>query len=183
MSSSAIAYINQCDQEKASEVVHQVVDGVCGRESVRFENCAKLMSTSQFGQLKQALVEFVKESVNGEFNKANVQHKLTEEGVYPALAESIAECLSVRREELHEKLVQDSCAISHAHLVDCDWQVKLIMCSDKVGHIREPVLSLELDLSKNGQTEKATFELSKEELRKMISSLEAANKAVIQLKS
>ena len=54
-----------------------------------------------------------------------VQHKLTEEGVYPALAESIAECLSVRREELHEKLVQDSCAISHAHLVDCDWQVKV----------------------------------------------------------
>ena len=52
--------------------MHQVVDGVCGRESVRFENCAKLMSTSQFGQLKQALVEFVKESVNGEFNKANV---------------------------------------------------------------------------------------------------------------
>ena len=54
-----------------------------------------------------------------------VQHKLTEEGVYPALAESIADCLSVRREELHEKMVQDSCAISHAHLVDFDWQVKV----------------------------------------------------------
>ena len=39
---------------------------------MRFESCAKLMSTSQFGQLKQALVEFVKESVSGEFNKANV---------------------------------------------------------------------------------------------------------------
>jgi len=50
------------------------------------------------------------------------------------------------------------------------------MCSDKVGHIREPVLSLELDLSKNGQIEKTAFELSKVELRKMISSLEAANK-------
>jgi len=54
-----------------------------------------------------------------------VQHKLTEKGVYPALAESIADCLSVRREELHEKMVQDSCAISHAHLVDFDWQVKV----------------------------------------------------------
>jgi len=50
------------------------------------------------------------------------------------------------------------------------------MCSDKVGHIREPVLSLELDLSKNGHIEKTAFELSKAELRKMISSLEAANK-------
>ena len=51
------------------------MDGVCGRESVRFENCAKLMSTSQFGQLKQALVGFVKESVSGEFNKANVSNQ------------------------------------------------------------------------------------------------------------
>ena len=60
------------------QVLHQVVDGICGRESVRFENCAKLMSTSQFGQLKQVLVEFVKESVSGEFNKANVSkpHKI-----------------------------------------------------------------------------------------------------------
>jgi len=50
------------------------------------------------------------------------------------------------------------------------------MCSDKVGYIREPVLSIELDLSKNGHPEKATFELSKEELKKMINSLESANK-------
>ena len=45
-------------------------------------------------------------------------HRLTDEGVYPAMAESIAECLSVRREELRQHLIQSSCAISHDHLVD-----------------------------------------------------------------
>ena len=51
-----------------------------------------------------------------------------------------------------------------------------MMCSDKLGYIRQPVLSLQLDLSRDGQHERAAFELSKEELHKMISSLEAANK-------
>ena len=51
-----------------------------------------------------------------------------------------------------------------------------MMCSDKLGYIRQPVLSLQLDLSRDGQHERAAFEMSKEELHKMISSLEAANK-------
>ena len=58
-----------------------------------------------------------------------LQHRLTEEGVYPAVAESIAECLSIRREELRQQLIQSSCAISQAHLVDFDWQVKVPILS------------------------------------------------------
>ena len=54
-----------------------------------------------------------------------------------------------------------------------------MMCSDKLGYIRQPVLSLQLDLSRDGQHERADFELSKEELHKMISSLEAANKVYL----
>ena len=53
---------------------------------------------------------------------------------------------------------------------------QLMMCSDKLGYIRQPVLSLQLDLSRDGQHKRATFEMSKQELHKMISSLEAANK-------
>ena len=50
------------------------------------------------------------------------------------MAESIAECLSVRREELRQQLIQSSCAISQAHLVDFDWQVKVnnTICSSYV---------------------------------------------------
>ena len=54
-----------------------------------------------------------------------------------------------------------------------------MMCSDKLGYIRQPVLSLQLDLSRDGQHERADFELSKEELHKMISSLESANKVYL----
>ena len=48
-----------------------------------------------------------------------LQHRLavTDEGVYPAVVESIGECLSIRRDELHQQLIQSSCAISHNQLV------------------------------------------------------------------
>ena len=40
----------------------------------------------------------------------------------------------------------------------------------------QPVLSLQLDLSRDGQHEKASFKVSKEELHKMMGSKEATNK-------
>jgi len=53
-------------------VVHQEIDGISSRESVRFEQCAKMLTASQFGQLKQSLAQLAKESANRNFNKADV---------------------------------------------------------------------------------------------------------------
>ena len=50
------------------------------------------------------------------------------------------------------------------------------MSSDKLGSIHQPVLSLDLDVSEDGERRRENLELSKEELAKMIGSLEAANK-------
>ena len=49
-----------------------MIDGVCGRESVRFEQCAKMLTAAQYGQLKQSLTHLAKESANKNFNKADV---------------------------------------------------------------------------------------------------------------
>ena len=50
------------------------------------------------------------------------------------------------------------------------------MSSDKLGSIQQPVVSVDFDLCESGQNRKENIELSKEELEKFISSLEAANK-------
>ena len=46
-----------------------------------------------------------------------LQHRLNDERVYPAMAESIGECLSAHKEELCQQLIQSSCAISHNQLI------------------------------------------------------------------
>ena len=50
------------------------------------------------------------------------------------------------------------------------------MSSDKLGAIQKPVLNLDLDILENGQPRTESVELSQQELEKVISSLEAANK-------
>ena len=50
------------------------------------------------------------------------------------------------------------------------------MSSDKLGAIQKPVLNLDLDILENGQQRTESVELSQQELEKVISSLEAANK-------
>ena len=50
------------------------------------------------------------------------------------------------------------------------------MSSDKLGDIQKPILNLDLDLVENGQRRMESIELSRSELERIISSLEAANK-------
>ena len=50
------------------------------------------------------------------------------------------------------------------------------MSSDKLGSIQQPVVSVDFDLCEEGETQRESMELSKDELEQLISSLEAANK-------
>ena len=50
------------------------------------------------------------------------------------------------------------------------------MASDKLANIREPVVSLDLDIEEKQEKKQVSVELSKDELKEMISSLEAANR-------
>ena len=58
-----------------------------------------------------------------------------------------------------------------------------MLSSDKLGSVQEPLLSLDLEIMEDKKKRLESVELSKEELAKLISSLEAANKAVLQLRT
>lgn len=51
------------------------------------------------------------------------------------------------------------------------------MSSSQLGSLHQPVVSLDLVVTENGQKRTETLELSKDELSRFITSLEAANKA------
>ena len=60
---------------------------------------------------------------------SQISEKLLGLGVSPELSQLVAECLSVRREEVRAQLVRDSCNISHCHLSDYDWKLKVTLAS------------------------------------------------------
>ena len=52
------------------------------------------------------------------------------------------------------------------------------MATDKLANMREPVLSLDLDIKEKSGIKQVSVELSKDELKELITSLEAANKVL-----
>ena len=54
--------------------------------------------------------------------------------------------------------------------------MQLVMCSDKLGAIQQPVLNLDIDMVENGRQRMESIELNQQELERLIASLEAANK-------
>ena len=72
--------------------------------------------------------------------------------------------------------------ISSARLQDFHWQLKLALSSDKTATLQMPLLNLYLDVKENGEVKPYSVEMSKEELKNLINSWEAANKVVLQLK-
>ncbi|GFQ67447.1 COMM domain-containing protein [Trichonephila clavata] len=90
---------------------------------------------------------------------------------------ALNDCLSVRSSDLRNKLVEKTHEISPAYLHNFDWKLKLTLASDKMAQINEPRLMLNLDIS--GDRDKTLcLDLSKDELKMLIETMEKANKAV-----
>lgn len=56
---------------------------------------------------------------------------------------------------------------------------QLALSSDKIASLQMPLLNLYLDVKENGEVKPYSVEMSKEELQKLINSLEAANKVCV----
>ena len=54
--------------------------------------------------------------------------------------------------------------------------IQLIMSSSQLASIQQPVVALDLVVTENGKRRTETLELSRDELSRMVTSLEAANK-------
>ena len=70
-----------------------------------------------------------------------------------------------------------SSSVAKAKLKDFDWQLKLIMSSDKLSNIHQPVVAVDFTiLTSGGKTQNKTLEMSKDELKRFLTSIEAANR-------
>ncbi|XP_077984562.1 COMM domain-containing protein 8-like [Glandiceps talaboti] len=85
----------------------------------------------------------------------------------------IVNCYNVRKDEIRRMLLENTAAISQAHFTDFDWKLKLAMANDKLASVHEPLVTLDLDLQEEQGKKSVTVEMNEEELKKMITSLEA----------
>ncbi|GAB1601723.1 COMM domain-containing protein 8-like [Argonauta hians] len=112
----------------------------------------------------------------------------TKDQLFSSMGESVPEqykqgvydVIDCRREDIEQQLLAMTHNISERELYDFDWKVKLVMSSDKLGTIHEPLCQLDLD-TRDGEKKVSTMlELNSGELKSLIKSLESANKTMLQ---
>lgn len=112
----------------------------------------------------------------------------------------VINAINVRRDDLRAALVETTCAVSHDSLNDFDWQVKVIdlnclgcfsvlcffvifqlaMASDSIASLHQPLATVDFNLPDNGSDKTVSVELSQEEMKKIIASLEACNRVSLK---
>eukprot|EP01114_Cavostelium_apophysatum_P021977 TRINITY_DN7816_c0_g1_i2.p1 TRINITY_DN7816_c0_g1~~TRINITY_DN7816_c0_g1_i2.p1 ORF type:complete len:190 (+),score=29.21 TRINITY_DN7816_c0_g1_i2:22-570(+) len=167
------------------EFLHILADDLCGRKGLAsypafeehdgkpFAEAYKTLLKKLVGRSTQTTKEGILEDLKSINNTIPEKYR-----------ESIVECVSSRREDILPALINSSSHISQAHLQDFDWKLQLIVSSDKISTISEPVLLLDVHINESSAQPKKQIllELPKEDLDSLIEKLELINQNVQELK-
>ncbi|XP_076831517.1 COMM domain-containing protein 8 [Brachyhypopomus gauderio] len=176
-----IKLLEKISPVECPKLLHSVVDGVCGRSYPRrTEYGGESWSLTDWADLMSSLSQLFRVAVGRKCTDEEVQELLGD--VNAACTQAVVQCVHARWEEIRRALVDRTSTISSTQLQDFNWQLKLALSSDKLSSLNTPLLNLSLDLRENGVQRAVNIEMNKEELHTLISTLEAANKVVLQLK-
>ncbi|XP_028404022.1 COMM domain-containing protein 8-like [Dendronephthya gigantea] len=177
-----IKLIEKCPKDSIPKVIHGFLDEICGQNILRFQDFTKIWSIEEWKQLKASWTSCLRSLAKDNITVENIEKQLDQISISKDIQKVVSECLKPRKEEIRVALIEETCNLSQATLKDFDWKLKLIMATDKLSNMREPVVSLDLDIKEKAGMKHVLVELSKDELKELIASLEAANKVVMQLK-
>ncbi|ELT95014.1 hypothetical protein CAPTEDRAFT_228871 [Capitella teleta] len=173
--------LQKTDVNNVAKVLHGVVDGICHRASIQYKDFSDAWDLEEWWCLIDGIKTFAQKSISEQWNHEQLVQNL------PNLPEDykneVINAINVRRDDLRAALVETTCAVSHDSLNDFDWQVKLAMASDSIASLHQPLATVDFNLPDNGSDKTVSVELSQEEMKKMIASLEACNRIVNQMKT
>ncbi|XP_074620035.1 COMM domain-containing protein 8-like [Acropora palmata] len=174
--------LKKCSKIEAEKVTHALLDSICSGKTLRYEIFGKLWTIEEWKLFQEAGKEELMQFIAKGLSKEQITTELERHSLSAELNQAVLDCLWPRREEMKQSLVQSTAMVSNAYLKDFDWKVKMIMASDRLASIREPTLTLDFNIDEHGEEKHISVELTSDELKNLISSLESANKVVMQLK-
>ncbi|KAJ7382184.1 COMM domain [Desmophyllum pertusum] len=174
--------LQKCSKPEAEKITHELLDCICTGKSLRYQSYGKIWTIEEWNLLQQAGMETLKGFTARGLDKEQISKELDRFSLSSEVKQAVLDCLWPRQEEVRQSLVLKTAAITNSYLKDFDWKVKMTMSSDKLASIKEPTVTVDFDIDESGKDRNVSVELRKEELDNLISSLEAANKVVMQLK-
>eukprot|EP00808_Paulinella_micropora_P020066 g57536.t1 len=167
--------------EQPLHFLHAAVDRLCGRD---VPLPALPANDADSEALSRAVASFFTAAVGQQLSGEAVGALLSSAAI-PTSAKAckaILTCLDARGPELQRALKDKTQALSQEVLQDFDWSLRLTMASEKLATLRAPALILSLMLtSAGGEERQVQVEVGKDELDRLLESLEQAHKVLRQL--
>ncbi|XP_022108486.1 COMM domain-containing protein 8-like [Acanthaster planci] len=173
--------LEKIPSDKLESLLHQVIDGICGHCRPRLQDYGKIWTGQEWLQVVDASQAWIKHAVKNGLTKDGMEKDL--DSLPAEIRRKLVECVTVRRGDIRDSLLADTAAISQAYLKDFDWKLKLALSSDKIASVQEPLLTIDFNVQEGDENKRVSLEMDRQELSKLIASLETANKAVLQLKT
>lgn len=139
------------------EFLHAVADTICGR----VRGWKRFGESATVTPLVTAYSAFLTDAVGNERTVKATVEVLTAAGVSEDASKIVATVVEARRSELVERLRLKASTIGDAHLKDFDWSLRLVMSSDRLESMREPVVLVNLRLTGTDGDKDVPVEMNK----------------------
>lgn len=181
-----LAEIDKDSEQQLSVVeqfIHHVIDDLCGRTPDYGKLSASLLKAPKVNvhALAKEIKAFVATSVSKE--SSEVTRSLAQ---YSYLSKDLCGILSSaiesRAGEVCVALGESTTAMSEAQLTDFDWSLRMIISSDRLSKMRQPVLLLTTYINNaDGEPKQIVMELTKEKLRQVLIEFSSISEALQSL--
>ncbi|XP_065058387.1 COMM domain-containing protein 8-like [Rhopilema esculentum] len=180
---SSLRLLCKADTEIAEKFLHQLINFICKQRGPQFKDFSSTWNIKEWITICDCWSAIIKCWVGSNVGKEEIKEQLLEEEFSEEWTKRILICITLRKNDIKESMIRQTSAISQSSLKDFDWKVKLVMSSDKLANVREPMADVDFQLQTEDGRRQVSLELNKEEMKTLINHLESANKVVMQLRS
>lgn len=165
-SAPSLSLLSKFPVDRAEKYLDTVVSSLCtGQRGPSFQQCSQVWSLTEFWHSNDAWRAFL----------LDPDERLLD--VLPATHQAVVRKVTEnRQEDIVRQRLHKTDNIGARILTDLDWRVKLVLGSDTVANLGVPLANLSLCMD----NEVVDVEMSITEVERLISSLEAAHKALTQ---
>lgn len=170
--------------DEISRLVHAFIDKEVWEKPVNFEKYREVFTTKEWNSLKHGFSHLVEKCQKANFSESALKSYFASLNIDipDHVQSSIIECFEGRSDQLKTFLLEKCNEVSGTGevLKDVDWSVSVVMGSDSMSNMKQPLMSLALCTSGDQGDKTHNFEFSQDELRTMIASMDAAYRSSLQ---
>lgn len=173
--------------EEVLKLIHTFINELVWKKTPDYEPYRSVFSAKEWSSVKTEFRKLKEACQADGFSKPCVTQYLADlpDANRPnkEVQTAVADCFETRKEELRKYLLSQAHSITGVGQVlkDIDWSVSVVMSGDTMASMRQPLMNLTLHLEGDAGRTTERLELSQDELKSLITSMDAAYKSSLQM--